>query len=268
MQQSVKGQSPSVRVPWRKVALPTEHDRWRFTLEPLLLGLLIVPTVPAIILAVVALAFFLIRQPVKVLVSHWPHSRYPGRAFWAWRFVSLYTALMLVGMLLLAQMAGAEWLIPPLLALPVGLMFIYYDFTQPGRSWQTDITAAIAFTSVAASIGLLAGWALAPSLALWIVLMARTIPSALYVHTRLRLDLGSPVERWIPVLAHGIGLLVTVTLSLVSLLPHTAIIPLMVLLIRSLHGLSRWRWQASVKAVYLSELTIGAFFVLLVAIGY
>ncbi len=269
MQESFKRSQPSpLRVSWRAVALPADHGGWGFLLEPLLLGILVAPTLRAAVLAITVAAAFLLRQPVKVIVADWQRGRSYTRTLWAWRFALLYTVLVITGIVTVSLMAGVEWMVPSLIALPVGIVFLYFDFLQPGRSWQAEVSAPLALASAAASIGILDGWSLGPSLALWAVLVMRAIPAVLYVRTRLRLDRGNRVETWIPVVAYLIGLLVVITLVIVDLLPPIAILPFALLLIRTAHGLSPWRWRASVKAIGVSELTVGIVCVILVAAGY
>ncbi|NHZ70059.1 MAG: hypothetical protein GWP18_00280, partial [Proteobacteria bacterium] len=49
------------------MALPTEHGGWGFTLEPILLGLLVAPSASAWEISAAALGIFLARRPVKIL---------------------------------------------------------------------------------------------------------------------------------------------------------------------------------------------------------
>ena len=252
----------------RAVALPAEHGGWGFLLEPLLLGLLVVPSLPGLTLTVAVVAAFLLRQPTKIAVGDWQRGRTFVRTRLAWRFVLIYSSVTAVGLLVTAWMSGFEWLIPPLMALPFGLIFLYYDFAQPGRSWQAEITAPVALASAVASMALIAGGLLAPSLALWGVVAARAVPAVLYVRARLRLDRGKNPDRVLPIAAHAIALLVVLTLIVMELLPWLTALPFVLLLARAVHGLSAYRWRVSVKALGFSELGLGIGVVLLIAIGY
>src|SRR5512140_1195258 len=58
--------SIGVSVRSRRVALPVEHGGWGLVLEPVVLGLVVVPSIGGIWLAVAAVACFLWRQPFKL----------------------------------------------------------------------------------------------------------------------------------------------------------------------------------------------------------
>lgn len=266
--QGVNAQSPAARVSWRHVALPVEHGGWGFLLEPILLGLLLVPTPAALLVSLSMSAAFLLRQPVKILLVDLRRERTFARTRLAGRFALLYTVIAAVGIGLTLYLAGSDWLLPPLLALPLGLVFLYYDLSQPGRTWQAELTAPVALASGAASMALIDGWYLGPSLALWAVLAARSVPSILYVRARLRLDRGKEPDRVVPVLAHVIAILVVAELAQLNLLPWLALVPFAVLLILAAHGLSKRRWMVSVKSIGFTELGLGIFTVLVVSIGY
>jgi hypothetical protein len=60
--------APTPRVSWRALALPVEHGGWGFVVEPLVLGLVLVPSGAGACLAGAALAAFLVRHPLRL----WP----------------------------------------------------------------------------------------------------------------------------------------------------------------------------------------------------
>ena len=67
---------PSARPTWRSVALPTEHGGWGLTLEPVLLGMIVAPSVAGLALGGAAFLAFVARTPVKVvLVDRYRHRR-------------------------------------------------------------------------------------------------------------------------------------------------------------------------------------------------
>lgn len=263
-----QGKHKPARPTLRNVALPAEHGGWGFLLEPLLLGLLVTPSLAAGALAVAVVAAFLLRQPAKVILVDKRRGRTFPRTKVAWRVALIYAGIALVGVLITWRLAGVDWLLPPLLALPFGLVFLYYDMTQPGRAWQAELAAPLALASATASMAIIDGWMLEPSLALWAVLAARAVPSILYVRSRLRLDRGKTPDRTLPVVAHMIALLVVLTLIVADLLPWLAAAPFVLLLLRAVHGLSARRWPASIKRIGFAELGLGALTVVLVAAGY
>ncbi|GIW24085.1 MAG: hypothetical protein KatS3mg069_0352 [Meiothermus sp.] len=62
-------QPKTVQVPLKTVALPNEHGGWGFTLEPILLGLLVAPSWAGLGLGVFALAAFFTRHPLKLWLA-------------------------------------------------------------------------------------------------------------------------------------------------------------------------------------------------------
>jgi hypothetical protein len=211
---------------------------------------------------------FLLRQPLKTLMIERRRGRRSPRARLALGFTLLYAGIAGGGALAALLLAGWGWLLPILLALPLFTAFLYYDLTQPGRTLIAEITAPVGLASVAASMGLMAGWDLWSSLALWLILAARAVPAVLYVRARIRLERGRATDLRLPTLAHGIALLGVALLAGLGVAPWLALLPFALLLARSWHGLSPWRWQTSIKAVGFLELGLGILTVVLVGIGY
>jgi hypothetical protein len=86
--------SPSARAPLRTVALPHEHGGWGLTLEPVLLGLLVAPSVAGGALGAAAVLAFLVRTPLKVVGVDWWRHRHLPRTRLAARVAALELAAM------------------------------------------------------------------------------------------------------------------------------------------------------------------------------
>jgi hypothetical protein len=54
----------STRSPWRAVVIPSEHGGWGLTLEPVVLGLLVAPSIAGLAIGVAAFLAFLVRTPL------------------------------------------------------------------------------------------------------------------------------------------------------------------------------------------------------------
>jgi hypothetical protein len=165
------------------------------------------------------------------------------------------------------MLAGVRSFFPLLLALPLLLVFIVYD-QRPGRSWQAELAAPIAFSAVVSAIALAGGWSFPAALALWAFMIARSVPAILFIRVRLRLDKGKSVKPWGTYLAHLVAVLVVGTIAWLGWLPWSAVLATVILLARSVWGLSAYRWQSSVKALGFLETGFGLMAVLLVAAGY
>jgi hypothetical protein len=215
---------------------------------------------------VAAFAAFLLRWPVKVAYNERQRERRQRMAA-AVRFIALYGAIALGAFLGAVWLAGWSMLLPLLLALLFGLVFLWFDLKNRSRSWQAELTAPIAFSAVATSIALIDGWPAGPAYALWAVLVARAIPSILYVRSRIRLDRGKPHQTWLPVVTHLAALLGVIVLIGLGLLPLLTLIPFLLLLGRAVVGLSKYRRPVSIKTVGFTEMGLGLVTVLSVAIG-
>ncbi|MCG8348703.1 MAG: YwiC-like family protein [Chloroflexales bacterium] len=250
----------------RTIALPAEHGSWGLTLEPMLLGLLVAPSWAGFGFAIGAFGLFLLRWPLKVAQTSWRQKRLT-RMTLALRFVALYALLALGGLLAGVGQVGWRPLWPLLAAAPFGLIFYRYDTQNRSRSWQAELAGPVAFSATATVIALAAGWALAPALALWAVLVARAAPSILYVRARLRLDRGRPHQPAIVLSTHVVALAAVSWLIWLGWLPWLTLGVFVLLLVRAVGGLSRYRRPVPVKVIGFSELGWGLLTVLAVAWG-
>ncbi len=264
----VTGEPPAGRsVSYKSVALPAEHGSWSLVSEPILLGLLIAPSWAGVALVVAAFALFLLNRPLKLFWVDFRRGRRYQRTRMAGRFVLIYGGVALTGALLAVMLGGRRPFVPFAVAAPLLLLFMYYD-QRPGRHWQAELLAPVAFASVVSSVALAAGFSWVVSAALWGFMIARAIPAILFVRARLRLDKGKPVSSWGVVAAHMLAVGGVALLVLPGWLPPTAVLASLCLLSRAIWGLSPYRWRSSVKALGFLETGFGVFAVVLVAIGF
>lgn len=251
----------------RAVALPTEHGGWGFLLEPILLGLLVAPSWGAVALAVAATATFLARQPLKVVLTDQRRGLETVRTGLARQVAWGYALAAAAGGALALMLAGPRFLLPLGLAIPFGLIFIYFDLTKPGRTLQAELAAPVALGAVAAAMGMMDGWALLPAVALWTLLTLRAVPSILYVRARLRLDRGRDAAVGGALAAHSVALVAAGGLAWLGLLPWSAAVAMTVLLLRAAVMLASFRPMVAVKTIGFMELGLGILVVVLVAWG-
>lgn len=251
----------------RAVALPAEHGSWSLVAEPILLGLLVAPSWAGLCLALAAFFAFLAHQPLSIVWGDARRGRRYARTALATRFALGYTAVTLVCAVLAIWLAGWTPLLPFVLALPLMFVFVLYD-QRTGRHWQAELAAPVAFAAVSAAIPLAGGWTWPTALALWCVMIARSVPAVLYVRARLRLVKGKPAQVGLALLAQLGGLLGVALLVWWGLLPWTAVVALLILLGRAASGLSRWRRPLSTKALGFVETGLGLLTAVLVAVGF
>jgi hypothetical protein len=256
---------PPVRL--KPIALPAEHGSWGLVLEPILLGLLVAPSWGGLLLAVGTFAAFLLRRPSRVIQTDWHRKQSKRKAVALW-FVAGYGVTAVLSLAAAFLLVGARPLAPFLLAVPFLIVFLVYDVSGQSRSWQAELAGPVAFSTVAASIGLAGDWSVAESSALAGVMIARAVPSVLYIRARLRLDKKKASNAGLAVGAHVLGLAGILGLILASWLPLVAAAAFALLLLRAAIGLSRYRRPVPVKTIGFMEIGFGVLTILTVAVGY
>jgi len=251
----------------KSVALPPSYGSWSLVSEPILLGLLSAPSWPGLLIALAGLLTFLLNQPFKIILADRQRGRQYARTRLA-RWVALvYLFFATVCFLGAIWLVGLLPLLPLALAIPLLLIFIVYE-VRPGRSWQAELSAPAAFSAIAASIAIAANWDLVPALALWVMMIARSLPAVLYVRARLRLAKGKETNSAPAMGAHMLALVVIAVLAGLSLAPPTAVLAFLILLLRAAIGLSPYRRSYPPMTLGWIETAIGLFTVLLIALGY
>ena len=253
--------------PWKSVALPASYGSWSLVSEPILLGLLVAPTWAGLLLALVGFFSFLIYQPLKIILADRRRGRTYARTRLAAQFALLYLVLLTVSLLAAIGLVGPLPLLPLAIAAPLMVIYVIYD-QRPGRNWQSELIAPVAFSAISAAVALAAGWEYAPAFALWAVMAARAVPAVLYVRARLRLAKGQPVATAPAVVSHLLALVLIGALVWVGLVPWTAVLAFLILLFRAVLGLSKYRRDFPPMTLGWIETATGLVVVLIVAVGY
>ncbi len=254
-------------VSFKSVALPAEHGSWSLVSEPILLGLLVAPSCAGVALAAAAFCLFLFNRPFKIYWGDRRRGRTYERTTIARRFVIVYGGMAIAASIVALVIAGWRPFMPFLAAAPLLAVFSYYD-RLPGRFWQAELVAPVAFAAVVAAITLAGGETWVTALALWGFMVARAVPAILFIRARLRLDKGKPGHSWGALLAHVVALAGVWGAVWFEWLPGTAVVAAALLLARAVWGLSTYRWRSSVKALGFLETGFGLLAVVLVAVGF
>jgi YwiC-like protein len=257
-----------VPVRLRPLLLPAEHGAWSFVLEPIALGLLVAPTRAGALLGLAALAIFIARQPLKLGLADRASGRSYPRTFVALRLASAaLVAAILLGALAWSSTPYAWWA-PVTAALPFAAVQLAYDVQREGRGLVAELAGPIAAAASAPAIAAAAGWRPAAWLALWALMVARSLPAALYVRARLRLERGELVRPTPAAAAHAVALALALILSAYGLAPRPAGVAFTLLLVRAAWGLSGRRRPATPQQIGISEVLLGAAFVVFIGAGY
>jgi YwiC-like protein len=251
----------------RSVALPVEHGGWGMLGEPIVLGLLVAPSAPALGVGLAAAFAFLARHPMKLAIADWRQGRRTARRLAAARFAWLYAGLA-AACLALAARAPAGWWWPLALAAPLALVQLLHDVRNKGRQLLPELGGGIALGSIVSAELLASGWSLAASLAAWAIVAVKAAAAILYVRARLRCDRGLAFAGPTVLLVHAMGLLLALVLAAAQQTPWLAAGAFGLLFARAAYGLSRFHRRVRPQAVGLAELAYGVAFVLLTALGY
>ncbi len=251
----------------RPIALPMEHGGWGFLFEPIVLGLALAPSEKGWLLALAAIAAFLVRQPLKVWWSDVAAGRSNPRTGVAIAIALAYGTIAIASFAVaLRDSPGA--VVPLVLASPLVLALVWFDARGRSRDVVPELVAPVALAAVGAGIVMLDGWTLAPAIAVWALLSLRAVPSVLYVRSRLRLTYGRATNRAVPIAAHAVAIAVALWLSHANLVPLAALPIYALLLLRAGVGLSALRRKASAKEVGFAEIGWGALTVLSIALAF
>ncbi|MCB2224670.1 MAG: YwiC-like family protein [Actinobacteria bacterium] len=184
------------RIPWRGVAVPTEHGGWGLTLEPVALGLAAAPSVAGAALGVAALAAFLFRTPFKVAAGDRRRGRTLPRTRRAVRMALLYGTILAAA--IATAVVTAEHAFWPPLAAAVPLMLIQagYDVRARSRRLVPEVAGPAGIASVAAAIALAGGLAATAAWGLWLIAALRAVVAVVLVRAQLRRAKGQPYRTW------------------------------------------------------------------------
>jgi len=206
----------------RAVALPTEHGGWGLTLEPVLLGLLVAPSLPGAGVAAAAVAVFLVRRPLRLLAEDLRRGRRLPRTALAVGVVAAGAAIAAAGLAFASCRAGGRFWWAVAAALPAAVAQVAADLTRRSRSLWAEAAGALAMGAAAPAVALAGGWEAAPSFALWGVIAGRSLPSILLVRAQFRRARGEPAAPAPAHFGHGAAVAGLTTLGAAGLLPWTA----------------------------------------------
>jgi hypothetical protein len=252
----------------KTIAIPPEHGAWGFLLEPILIGIGIAPSAPGIGLAVAVVGMFLARHPMKIALMDRLHGKRYARTALAECAALVYSLIALAGLAATVALAGVMPLLPLPLAAPL-VLFLFLAYSQNrGRDLLPELAGASALAGSATGIALAGNQCVGPALALWVILLARGIPSILYVRARLRLERGKPASRPVVMAANAFALGSITLLAVIGLAPALASLAMGILGLRALYGLSPYRRPLRVQTLGFLEMSYGLLTAFLVILGY
>lgn len=183
---------PGTRSTFRSVAAPREHGGWGITLEPALLGLIVVPSAAGFCLAVATMLAFVARTPLRVvLVDRHRHRWLDRTRLAAWVVVG--ELALLAGLLVAALMLAKHlfW-VPVVVAGPLVMVELWFEARSRSRRLVPELAGSVAVCSVTAMIVLAGGGSGWLAAGLWLILAARTVTSIPHVRDQIARLHGRP----------------------------------------------------------------------------
>lgn len=249
----------------RSIALPVEHGGWGFTLEPILLGLLVAVSASAWELAVAALAVFLARRPVKLLLTDAVRRRWLPRSWIAASFALGYGALALAGLAGALVTADPRFGVAYLAAVPAALVALYADAQTKSRTLVAELAGATAMGSTVTAIALADGWSYVTAFGLWLVLVARAVTTITLVRAQIRRVHKRPVRSGTVYTVAAVTVFVMVVLGVVEMVPWLSVVAITGIGILAYVSLRRPPVPA--RVVGWTQIATGLVVVFLTAIG-
>jgi hypothetical protein len=165
------------RSAWRSVVIPNEHGGWGLTSEPVLLGLLIAPSVGGLALGMAAFGAFLVRTPLKLVFVDRRRHRWLDRSRLALLVAAIEIVMISVLVAIVVWRSGWRWIIPVAIAVPLVAVELWFDIRSHGRRLVPELCGALGIAAVAPAIVMADGRSGALASAVWLVLAARVLGS-------------------------------------------------------------------------------------------
>jgi len=245
---------------WRSRVLPREHGGWSLAFEPLVLGLLVAPSVRGAWFALALGAAFLMRRP---FCDGWGRRQGRRESRKAALVLALVSAVGIVGAFLQGP-AKISWMVPSAM---LGALFVALDFRGDGRSAGAEFAGAAAFALTPAVFASLAGWGPEAAASLGAVMLCRSVQTVACLRSYLR-ELRTGVRRVsLPLALAAAALALTLLLVRAALAPATAATAMAVFAARTAFLiLARPQWRA--RRVGMAEAALGIGFVILMGVSW
>lgn len=249
----------------RQIALPTEHGSWGFVLEPLILALLVAYSFPGLMLAVCAFFMFLSYQPLRILFKRKNNKelkKYSSIIF------GLYILFATVLFLITFSQVKIITLLPVGISLLLMSLYLINLYKQKNRELFSELSAPVSISILTLSILLFKGWQIEYVIAFLIVLLARSIPTTFYVHTKLQMFKKKEFKNTLPIISVYIFTGILLWASMFGLTPFLTFAASLMLLIRAHMGIFYTKENFKVVNFGIMEFVYGGLFVIISALGY
>lgn len=178
-------QATRLRSPLRAVAMPIEHGGWGLTLEPILLGLLISPSIAGLCIGLAAMLAFVARTPLKVVLVDTRRGRRLDRTRLAGRVLGVEGAVLAALVAVVFVRSSPGFWVPVVGVAPLLGVELWYDMRSRSRRLIPELAGAAGIGGVAAMIMLAAGGGGRLAIAVWLILVARAVAAIVMVRDQV-----------------------------------------------------------------------------------
>lgn len=245
------------------IAFPKEHGAYGFTIEPLMLALLVTFSWTGFYLALGTLLAFFAHQPIKILFGQQKSLR-PL----AFLFLIAYIGPAFILFALFLNQVSAHTAVPFYAAIVMMTVYLVLDLLKYSRRLFVEIMAPTAIGLIAVSIVMSTGWSEGQALGLGLLLSARFIPTPFYIRARLQLEKGQVSDKVAAAFSSGLAFLGIGFLTILGNTPFLGWLAIFILTLRTFFGISRWRKKSTVKAIGMREFFYGQVVVVFSTLGY
>jgi len=258
----------AIEIKPRRIALPSEHGSWGFLSEPIVAALAIGFSVPGLMIAIMTIGAFLARQPLRTLIIDRLGRKNNDLARVAIRFLVIFGLIALIGFAAAIFLVGAWPLAPFAVIMPLAAVQIYFDGSRKSRGLLPELLGAVSISSAAPAIMLAGGSTVFAAVSLWLIMIARLIPSIIYVRNRLRLEKGKPYSIQATAAVHVAAIITGVIFAYYGGISILVVAAFVILLGRAIAGLLPSRRKLRAMQIGISEITYGAITVLTIIVGH
>ena len=251
---------------WRSLAIPTEHGGWSFTLEPVLLALIVAPSAAGATLGLAALIGFMSRTPLKLSLVDRLRGRRLPRTGMADRLVAAYGVVLVILVALAAWLAEAPFWWPVAVAAPLIAIELWFDARSRGRHLTAELVGTIGIGGVGAAIVLAGGGSGSEAIGVWLVVAARAIAAVVFVRVQVRRLRDQEHRRQDSDTAQAVAVAVAAVGTALSFVP--AVATAAIVLVGLLHGWLVRRPVPRVGVVGAQQIVIGLSLVLVAGLGF
>jgi hypothetical protein len=215
----------------RPLAVPNEHGGWGILLEPLLIGLIVAPSMGGAAIAVAIVGAFFLRHPLKLAGRDWLQRRRYPRTIVCEQLIAAYGFIVVTGISFAAWRSDPRALLPLVAAIPLAAAQFAYDVRNRGRELTPELLGALGAGAGGAACVLAGGGVLALAALVWLFAALRSVAAILHVRALLRRR-----NFTLSIVAHSIALSIVLLMSLWTRITAPIVAIFALLLLRAISG--------------------------------